>query len=191
VSSDRSGYPFRGWSWDTIRSEAIGMTKQKHLKRLVRQRAAQTGESYATALRSVTQDHQERQMPAASATTEEIIASCSFCGKANIEVKTLVAGPGVFICNECVDLSVTLVAGAADITTDERARLRAVARDRPVQDMLGMLPGLAQSAARAEAELSRWVGRLRQKGIDWQQIGDALDTSAHDVRQRFDPAPPA
>jgi hypothetical protein len=29
---------------------------------------------------------------------------CSFCGKAATAVKKLVAGPNVFICNECVDL---------------------------------------------------------------------------------------
>ncbi|MCR2033645.1 ATP-dependent protease ATP-binding subunit ClpX [Anaerofustis stercorihominis] len=29
---------------------------------------------------------------------------CSFCGKTQSEVKSLVAGPGVFICNECVAL---------------------------------------------------------------------------------------
>jgi hypothetical protein len=29
---------------------------------------------------------------------------CSFCGKAKSEVDKLVAGPGVYICNECVDL---------------------------------------------------------------------------------------
>lgn len=29
---------------------------------------------------------------------------CSFCGKAQEEVKHLVAGPGVFICDECIDL---------------------------------------------------------------------------------------
>lgn len=30
--------------------------------------------------------------------------SCSFCGKNQDEVTKIVAGPGVFICNECVDL---------------------------------------------------------------------------------------
>lgn len=30
--------------------------------------------------------------------------SCSFCGKSSDEVKRIVAGPGVYICNECVDL---------------------------------------------------------------------------------------
>lgn len=29
---------------------------------------------------------------------------CSFCGKSQNEVKKIVAGPGVYICNECVDL---------------------------------------------------------------------------------------
>lgn len=30
--------------------------------------------------------------------------SCSFCGKSQEQVKKIVAGPGVYICNECVDL---------------------------------------------------------------------------------------
>jgi len=29
---------------------------------------------------------------------------CSFCGKSQNEVKKLIAGPDVFICNECVDI---------------------------------------------------------------------------------------
>jgi hypothetical protein len=130
-------------------------------------------------------------MSATPATTEDVIASCSFCSKSHTEVKTVVAGPGVFICNECVDLSVTIVAATADITSAERARLRAEARDRPVEDVLGMLPGLARGAARAADQLARGVARLRDKGTDWQQIADVLGTSADDVRQRFDPASPA
>ena len=41
-------------------------------------------------------------MSATTTSTEDIIASCSFCAKTTIEVKKLVAGPGVFICDECV-----------------------------------------------------------------------------------------
>ncbi|MEG2915097.1 MAG: ClpX C4-type zinc finger protein, partial [Oscillospiraceae bacterium] len=29
---------------------------------------------------------------------------CSFCGKQQEQVKRMIAGPGVCICNECVDL---------------------------------------------------------------------------------------
>ena len=29
---------------------------------------------------------------------------CSFCGKPQEDVRKIIAGPGVYICNECVDL---------------------------------------------------------------------------------------
>jgi hypothetical protein len=32
-------------------------------------------------------------------------ARCSFCGKGQDKVRKLVAGPGVFICDQCIDLS--------------------------------------------------------------------------------------
>ena len=35
--------------------------------------------------------------------------SCSFCGKSQREIKKLVAGPGIFICNECVHLCDTIL----------------------------------------------------------------------------------
>lgn len=34
---------------------------------------------------------------------------CSFCGKKQYEVKKLIAGPSVFICDECVDLCLDLI----------------------------------------------------------------------------------
>jgi ATP-dependent protease Clp ATPase subunit len=32
------------------------------------------------------------------------VLKCSFCGKSQKEVKKLIAGPGVYICDECIDL---------------------------------------------------------------------------------------
>jgi ATP-dependent Clp protease ATP-binding subunit ClpX len=32
------------------------------------------------------------------------VVKCSFCGKTQKQVKKLIAGPGVYICNECIDL---------------------------------------------------------------------------------------
>ncbi len=37
-------------------------------------------------------------------TDEESTLYCSFCGKSQHEVRKLIAGPNVFICNECVEL---------------------------------------------------------------------------------------
>jgi len=34
---------------------------------------------------------------------------CSFCGKSQHEVNKLIAGPTVFICNECVDLCTDII----------------------------------------------------------------------------------
>ncbi len=34
---------------------------------------------------------------------------CSWCAKTPSEVKTMIAGPGVYICDECVDLCKAIV----------------------------------------------------------------------------------
>ncbi|CDZ75509.1 ATP-dependent Clp protease ATP-binding subunit ClpX [Peptoniphilus sp. ING2-D1G] len=39
----------------------------------------------------------------------EQILKCSFCGKTQNQVKRLIAGPNVYICNECVDLCVDIL----------------------------------------------------------------------------------
>ena len=44
----------------------------------------------------------------------EKLLYCSFCGKSQHEVKKLIAGPSVFICDECIDL-------CNDIIRDEAA----------------------------------------------------------------------
>lgn len=41
--------------------------------------------------------------------------ACSFCGKSQKEVKKLIAGPGVYICDECIDL-------CNDIIVEEKER---------------------------------------------------------------------
>lgn len=44
---------------------------------------------------------------------------CSFCAKTQHEVKKMIAGPSVYICNECVDLCVQIVSEAARPTTGD------------------------------------------------------------------------
>jgi ATP-dependent Clp protease ATP-binding subunit ClpX len=46
---------------------------------------------------------------------------CSFCGKSQYEVRKLISGPTVFICDECVMLCVDIL-----IDTSVEARLKAV-----------------------------------------------------------------
>ena len=39
---------------------------------------------------------------------------CNFCGKSQKEVKKLIAGPGVYICDECIDLCNDIIAEEID-----------------------------------------------------------------------------
>ena len=38
---------------------------------------------------------------------------CSFCGKNQIEVRKLIAGPTVYICNECIDICIEIISDDA------------------------------------------------------------------------------
>lgn len=44
---------------------------------------------------------------------------CSFCGKAQENVRKIVAGPGVYICDECVELCTSII--EAELYDDEKA----------------------------------------------------------------------
>ena len=50
-----------------------------------------------------------RRRPA-SARKVTATLTCSFGGKHQRQVDKLIAGPGVYICNECVDLCVEIIA---------------------------------------------------------------------------------
>src|SRR5262245_44497336 len=43
-------------------------------------------------------------MPDKKGASGEKVLYCSFCGKSQHEVKKLIAGPSVFICDECIEL---------------------------------------------------------------------------------------
>ena len=47
---------------------------------------------------------------AASSRKSTATLTCSFCGKHQRQVKKLIAGPGVYICNQCIDLCVEIIA---------------------------------------------------------------------------------
>jgi len=48
-------------------------------------------------------------MSKTSGTESKNTLYCSFCGKSQHEVKKLIAGPNVFICNECVELCMDII----------------------------------------------------------------------------------
>ena len=57
--------------------------------------------------------------------TSEKLLYCSFCGKSQHEVRKLIAGPSVFICDECIELCNDIIRdeAQAEPTASTRAGL--------------------------------------------------------------------
>lgn len=64
---------------------------------------------------------------------EEDILHCSFCGKSQKEVKKLIAGRGVYICDECIDVCHTIM---EEEINEAETEAKAVAGDLPLMDKL-------------------------------------------------------
>lgn len=60
--------------------------------------------------------------------------SCSFCGKTQDQVRKLVAGQGVYICDECVELCAEIV--EEEVGLDEHFELKDVPKPREIQSIL-------------------------------------------------------
>jgi len=52
----------------------------------------------------------------------EKLLYCSFCGKSQHEVRKLIAGPSVFICDECIDLCNDIIREEASTDTGQKAQ---------------------------------------------------------------------
>ena len=128
-------------------------------------------------------------------TTKPRITRCSFCGKPHTEIQKLVAGPGVFICNQCVALAAQVIeqSNASDAATPKAAEdaeqtPRPVApweADMPLETVLDVLPKIATTAAQTEENLRMFVGKARDLGATWTQIGASLGIARQSAWERF------
>jgi len=98
--------------------------------------------------------------------------ACSFCMKLPGDVARMVAGPGVYICNECVDLCGQIISsqpqGRRD--GDPEAWHTRLTDD----ELLAHLPKVAAASTQVELQLTGWVREARSRGITWTRIGEAL-----------------
>ena len=65
------------------------------------------------------------------ARNDEKSIRCSFCGKHQDQVKRMIAGPGVYICDECVNLCMEAMGAEGLLLDDDMG---------PVSDMPDVLP---------------------------------------------------
>ena len=100
--------------------------------------------------------------------THKRVYSCSFCGKAQTEVKTLVAGPGVFICDECVQLCQEIIAKkAATQASTQEVPGSLLPYNAPTETLLKTLAGYNGAFERVDAGMQDIVDILREREVSW------------------------
>lgn len=65
--------------------------------------------------------------------SNENLESCSFCGNSQKQVKILIAGPGVFICNRCITYTHKVLAVTGRAITTPIATIRQVGEEDQAQ----------------------------------------------------------
>ena len=117
--------------------------------------------------------------------TRTVFAHCSFCGKDNTRVTRLIAGPGVYICDECVALCGQILEASADAGDDPPVPRLPEWRDLDDEQMLAHIPNIAATATRVEGSLRTWVLELRRRGVTWVRIGASLGMTRQSAWERF------
>lgn len=122
--------------------------------------------------------------------------TCSFCNKDQSEIAKLVAGPGVYICNECIDLCNQIIAqeigsGGAGVTEADRptssqdpTTIKAwegLSDDDLLAEMV-RAHGAHQNVDRA---VGHHVAALRARGVSWARIGESLGMTRQSAWERF------
>jgi len=119
----------------------------------------------------------EHGLPARSA-IRPLPLCCSFCSKDKGSVARLVAGPGVCICNECIDQCTQTLATKAMPEI-------AAWHERPNDELLASLPRLQAVALQVDADMQDRVDTLRDRGVSWARIGAAFGVSRQAAWMRF------
>jgi ATP-dependent Clp protease ATP-binding subunit ClpX len=119
---------------------------------------------------------------------------CSFCGKHQDLVSKLIAGPGVYICDECVDLCQEIIAETLP-TEDVRRRIAPPPADVPrimddlddlgVGELLDLLVRIHRSHEGVDRTVQGVVDVLRRREVSWASIGVALGMTRQSAWERF------
>jgi len=105
---------------------------------------------------------------------------CSFCGKGNDKVRRLVAGPGVFICDQCVHLCNEVLESEA-----QHGQLSIGPNSEVAEVLLDELRINAAGLKQSEDQLQRAINLLRENRVPWSRIGEAIGTSRQAAWERF------
>ena len=111
--------------------------------------------------------------------------SCSFCAKPSSAVAKVIAGPGVYICNECIQLCNDILEEEQQASSQAGTQLPAREKERTDEEILALLPRIASVSAQTDASLQRLVTVLRGRGVTWARIGAAMQITRQSAWERF------
>jgi hypothetical protein len=114
--------------------------------------------------------------------TRKRVYRCSFCGKSQEQVKALVSGPGVFICDQCVQLCLKYVAGPKP---PQRPPESLLPDNAPTEKLLKALDGYNSAFEAVGDGMRDIVEILREREVSWATIGKALAVSRQAAWKRF------
>jgi hypothetical protein len=111
--------------------------------------------------------------------------NCSFCTKPSSAVEKMIAGPGVYICDQCIQLCNDILAEQQQASSRPSTELPAWEETMTDQEMLALLPRIAAISAQTDASLQRLVTTLRGRGVTWARIGAAQQITRQSAWERF------
>ncbi len=111
--------------------------------------------------------------------------NCSFCTKPSSAVTKVIAGPGVYICNECIQLCNDILEEQRQASSPPGTQLPAREEAMTDEEILALLPRIASVSAQTDASLQRLVTVLRGRGVTWARIGAALQITRQSAWERF------
>jgi hypothetical protein len=122
--------------------------------------------------------------------------TCSFCNKSQFDVIKLIAGPGVYVCNECVDLCNHIIAqelarkvdqagsaGPSNKSNDPRS-LKAW-EGLSDEDLLAEMVRAHAAHQNVDRAVAHHVAALRGRGVSWARIGEALGITRQSAWERY------
>jgi hypothetical protein len=108
---------------------------------------------------------------------------CSFCSKSQHNVAKLIAGPYVFICDECVGLC-NKILETPDWPPVELPKMENL-DDIPNDKLLHQLKTNGAVFEYARSGMQEIVDTLRKREVSWATIGEALGVSRQAAWDRF------
>ena len=109
--------------------------------------------------------------------------TCSFCGLGEKSVGALLAGPGVNICDQCIDVGVRTIATRDALEQPDPSP--SAWEKTGDEALLHEMAATSRLVDKSRDQLQSQVRELRHRGVHWTAIGAVLGVSQQIAQERF------